>query len=149
MTNIDENKPFYKRPCPSLKKCSSRDRKWSLGLPISSIHINTNMNISIHIDIMWISIPPHAPTPFRGRLQTGPAGGGLAVVAVISIFILIFQYEYWYSYHSIFILISIWILIFISLLIWISRIIKGVIYYLLGFPYWLFPIAYSPKWFPL
>ena len=47
------------------------------------------------------------------------------------------------TWISIFILISILILIFISLLTWISRIVKGIDYCLLGIPYWVSPIRYS------
>ena len=80
LTNID--KPFikaelFRKACFKNKKPAGR-RKQDVGIPILSIHVNSDTNINMHIDIhMNIDITPHTPTPCRGRPQTGPGGGGM------------------------------------------------------------------------
>ena len=79
---LTKTHPFEKGMSKKRKSCWTS--KWSLGIPILSIHINNGMNINIHIDInMNIDIPPPTPTPCRGCSQTGPGGGGMGWVHII------------------------------------------------------------------
>ena len=50
MSNTDKSGPFFKEACLEKEKSPAGRRKYGLGIPTFSIHIDNDMNINIHTD---------------------------------------------------------------------------------------------------